>query len=218
MNKCFLDIETTGLTLTNAAIIEVGYLVVNEDNEVIKERVWAIRPQATEFIDYTWDAGAEAVHKISESQAMQHPIDIGEFVHLFIDAIEQDFGGDRPMVFGFNISFDFYMLKRYFDDAGLRIPLHHVLGDINMMAITILGDEFGGSRYMAPELGVEVDEEKAHRAVYDCYLALECYKALKARKDFVAGELQRAKKLYDAGDWSCKEELFDFMLGFFQAL
>lgn len=222
MNKLFLDIETTGLDINTTAVIEVGYLVVDDNNQVLSERHYTIIPEDI-FIDYEWTEGAENVHRISEDDAFNHEYTHKTFCQQFCKDIETDFGNEGvPTIYGFNVGFDYWMLKRMFDKHEIRMPIHYSLGDISSMARVLLGDDYCSSRAMAPVLEVTVDEDKAHRAIYDCYLALECYKGLKEispADNFtkMAHVKQSYQQLIEKDDL-CKEELYEFMCKFMESL
>ncbi len=220
MNKLFLDIETTGLDINNTAVIEVGYLVVDSKFNVINERSYLIKPEGI-HTPYVWTEQAEGCHKITELEALQHTYTHETFCKQFVEDIKEDFGDKYPTIYGFNVGFDFWMMKRMFNKHDIEMPIYYSLGDISSMASILLGKDACSSRVMATMLGVSVDEDKAHRAIYDCKLALACYKGLRglglpAHLDKMR-ELSNGYKKLMAGSPD-KEEVFDYMSKFFNAL
>lgn len=217
MHKLFLDIETSGLDINKSAVIEVGYLVVNDFNEVIHQRHYTVIPESI-HTPFVWEQQAEDVHRISMAEATKHQFHHLDFCHQFISDIDKDFFCN-PVIYGFNVGFDYYMLKRMFDKHSLNIPIYHSLGDLSPMARALLGDDYASSRAMAKVMEITVDEDKAHRAIYDCYLALECYKGLKdisPSANFT--KMANLKISWDSLDKSCKEDVFDFMHNWFNQL
>lgn len=217
MNKCFLDIETTGLDINTSAVLEVGYLVVDDNGQVLKERHYTLKPEPI-HVPYVWTQQAEDVNGISESDAMNHEYDHLSFCTQIIEDVQEDFDG-TPVMYGFNVGFDYWMLQRMFNKHGLDAPFFYSLGDLNSMSEIVLGCK--SSRQTAEKLQIQVDEESAHRAIYDCYLALACYNGMQA---FYKNSVKSTAKLieasikYEEGEWGCKEELFDFMHNFFRSL
>ena len=215
MHKCFLDIETCGIHMHKTVVIEVGYLVVDDNNEVIGTRQYTVRP-STIYTPFEWTMQAENLHGISQQEAFAHEYTQEQFLQQISKDIKEDFEG-KPNLYGFNVGYDYYFLKYMFDAYDIELPFGFRLKDINMMGDSLIGCD--SSRRLAEKLEVDVDENKAHRALYDCYLGLDVYKKLSElspAENFK--KLEAIRDEYKNGEWDCKEELFEFMHKFFQSL
>lgn len=163
-NYCVLDIETTGLFINTARIIEIAAIkVVN--NKVVDEFSSLINPQCKIPEDAT------AVNHIDNNLVKNAPV-LGDLIEDFLIFIGND------TIVGYNIAnFDLNIINnrfKYWNGSSLINDYIDVLDPVK----TYLKKELDNCRLETVSQYLGVDTFGNHRALKDCYMTKNCYDEL----------------------------------------
>ena len=162
-NYCVVDLETTGIFIESARIIEIAAIKVR-DGQVINEYHHLVNPQC--HIPY----GATAINGITDEMVAKSP-KLNDIIDGFLAFIEDDaIVGYNNAGFDMIILYDAVMALRNKVFSNNYIDVLHAarrsqLNTDNYKLETI-------SRYYA------LDTTGEHRALKDCYLTKSCYENL----------------------------------------
>lgn len=170
-----VDLETTGVGIKNNNIIEIA-LVALDSHLALKDTLTIpvkLNGRAT------WGTEAEAVHKITEDAARTQGVLLSEALDLMDGFIATRY--DKPPIpCGFNVHFDMKLIETAYEKKKRRHPFSHMIHELNSIGRTFF--DKNSSRHLVPHLGIEVDQDKKHRALYDCTLALKTLHKLEKLK------------------------------------
>jgi len=184
IKKLFLDLETSGLDPQLNAILEIGCVI--EYRNIYKELTFNCQPFPNDLVD----SEALEVNKITEekissfSTPRQVYNDLTAELSMHVDKYNPK---DKFVLLGYNVGFDAQFLRsfwqknqdKYFSSWFWYPPL-----DVMALAMYILKDkvrplmENFKLMTVAKEIGLSVDLEQAHGALYDVKLTREIYNAI----------------------------------------
>lgn len=177
------DTETTGLDYRKHQVIQVGAVLCDEQLNIIAQHEWDIRFNDGLFL---WDAGAEAVHGITQrsAQSMSRPNRL-EFKRAFSVWLQQhtflaDAGKMQRDIYlvGANCSFDYNMMKySIYDGIEADVPFsHRMLYDVNTLGNFVVGKSSLGT--LMKHFNISVNESKRHSALYDAQKHIEVFRSI----------------------------------------
>ncbi len=158
-----IDIEATGLDLTNDRICEIGAIQFSLDEE-FESFESLIDPEMT------MSAEVIEIHHITNEMCVGKP-KIHEVLHKILSMI------DNHVIMGHGIGFDVGMLKSALERAGIR----HNLDKAKVIDTLRLARLYGESPSNSLEVlrrHFHVDEEGAHRAMNDVRVNIQVFKKL----------------------------------------
>lgn len=181
--KLFYATKTTGVDHRKHSIIQLAGMI--EKDEIVVDRFnYLIKPHPKALIDKE----ALNVNKKTIGEIMQYPdmevvlkqfkLKLGEYVNRFDKR-------DKMMLVGFNNNaFDNYFLRKMFELCGDQFFNSWFYGntlDVSVLASQYLLDRRPGMpsfklKRVALELGLNVDEDKMHDALYDVEITREVYR------------------------------------------
>jgi len=198
MKRIFIDTETTGLDPKKHGVIELAGLVEVNDKPV-EEFSFKVRP----FPDDVIDREAMKIHGTTEEEVRQWlpPVkaheSLIETLGRYVDRYEKT---DKFHLIGYNAYFDVGMMREWFaknNDKYFGAWFFHPPLDVMILAAYALREERPripnfSQTTVAEHLGISVDKEKVHGALYDATLAKKIFRLIERR---IADEVTEALKL-----------------------
>lgn len=190
-----LDLETTGLPEDKPSIIEIGCIHYNGEDRVSEYQL-RFQPKW----DHNISLGALKVNKatpktlqagIANSEGMK------QFVQYLCTKVFPVIENKKLKVLGQNVGFDIQLLKAALEESGFNG--WHYIFDRSIIDTSVIGGFLRQSgtiklekmslEALAEVLGVQVEKEKLHTALYDAELSAKCYFAmLKLQRDLKNGK------------------------------
>lgn len=180
--KIFYDVETTGVDPRKHSIIQLaGFIEV--DGEVVEEFNLRMTPHPRAFID---PIALEVNGKtFEEIQSYKHFKDVYDtFIAMLSKYIARYDKSDKAYLIGFNNRrFDDAFLRKWFELCGSSFFNAWFWSDsIDVMVLAsqaLIGHRPLMSNFklatVAEAIGVDVDKDKLHDALYDIYLTKAIY-------------------------------------------
>ncbi len=185
MNRCFFDVETTGLDVERSAIIEAHFHIEPQGSppELFSELNLRIKPHPHALVTEE----ALKINKRTPADLLEGewPLDacikIEKFFASFVSQFDKK---DGLELIGFNsLAFDTPILKAMFERCKRKYFNAWFLWpgiDVACLAQYCLGNEYAQMpskrlAAVAQRFGVEVDAEKLHGARYDVELTRQIY-------------------------------------------
>ena len=168
-NFAFIDIETTGLSVIEHEIIEIGCVVTNPELKIIEEFELKIKPEHIENADKV----ALKVNHYKEAD-WEFGYDLKEAMKIFAEKV------DGCIMVGQNVAFDAGFLEYNFLKTKIKNTLHyHRLDTISIAWAKLHKDpdlDHFSLREMCKRFGIE--NENPHHALSDAKATYELYKKL----------------------------------------
>lgn len=171
-NLAFIDTETTGLSLDKHEIIEIGCVLVSQDDngkpgfKKLEEFEFKIKPEHIE----TADPIALKINGYNETD-WADAVSLNSALEILSQKTE-----DAIMV-GHNVSFDYSFLEKSFEKTGIKNKMHYHKLDTISIAFAKLYEikdiEKFSLRYLCEYFGVV--NEKAHTALADARATFEIF-------------------------------------------
>lgn len=172
IKRCFLDTETTGLNPKENGILEIGFII--EVGDHIEEFTIECSPFKNDIIV---DKALE-VNRISKENLFKRkpPKEAyNEFVGILSQHIDRYNKRDKFFFFAYNAPFDYNFLREFFiknNDNYFGSYFFYPAIDVAVLAAMHLQDErHRMSSFkltaVAPVLGIDINIEEAHGALYD---------------------------------------------------
>ena len=172
MKKIFLDTETTGLNPKKNGLLEIGGII--ETSNATEEFVIECSPFKNDVIDKK----ALAVNHISKDDLFKRtpPREAyHNFVSILSKHVDRYDKRDKFFFLAYNAPFDYGFLREFFlknDDHYFGSWFFWPAIDVAVLAALHLRDERSRmfnfkQTTVAPVLGIDIDESKAHGALYD---------------------------------------------------
>lgn len=217
MKKLYLDCETTGLDPKQNGLIQLA-CIVEIDGAEKEAFVQTCHP----FLRDTIDDGALACNGLMKEQISKF-LDPSTAKNLFVRFLESHVSkfdkSDKFHLIAYNARFDYDFLRAWFEKCNDKYfgswfffpPL-----DVMNLAAWLLVDkrsELPNFKLgtVAKFLGIEVDTEKQHDALYDVRLMMQALAALeKKRDDLVLRTVDLLLKKMMEGKEMTAEEYFAF--------
>ncbi len=168
----FIDIETTGLSLDKHEIIQIGCVLVSQDNDgnknfkITEEFEIKIKPENIT----TADPVALKINGYNEAN-WKDGVKLKEAMETLSRKT------DGAMMVGHNVSFDWAFLEKAFEKTGVKNNMHHRKLDTISIAFAKLYDIDGvekvSLKFLCEHFGVE--NKKAHTALSDARATFEIF-------------------------------------------
>lgn len=167
----FIDLETTGLSVLEHEILEIGALKVENKRpfKVLEELEIKIKPKNLEKADKT----ALKIVGFSEEE-WKDAIDLEEGLKLL-----EKFG-EGGVLAGYNVSFDWAMLNKAYFNLGKVEPFYYQRVDVMSMAFDKLQNQQKLKRFSLGEVArfFDIKQDSYHRALADIKITHEVFKKL----------------------------------------
>ena len=170
-----IDVETTGVNPETSSIIQLGACVLNKEGYLEPYTFNEyIRPYTSE-----WTKEAEQVHQITYGAIQARGLDLAPVLEKFEQWASNYLLGELKGKFWlaqWSSGFDVAMLKNAYETIGKKYPFHYRAFDIasiirfDLAKKGILYQECGQDK-CALALGIEIDKNRLHDALYDAQLA-----------------------------------------------
>lgn len=155
----FLDVETTGLDPASAVLLEVAVLEVNQELIPIRAMQWLV--SASGEAQPAWDPSTITMHEASG--LMSDRMKYRGLPLVELDQALHDWLPEDTRIAGFSPQFDQRWIRAVLPVSARK--LSHRVWDIS--TIRDLSRDWG--------LGMPLGSKEAtHRALADCFYALEC--------------------------------------------
>ena len=172
MKKIFIDTETSGLNPKANAILEIGCIV--EVDNTVEEFVIECSPFENDVIDKK----ALEVNRISKDDLFKRtpPKEaFNNFINFLSKHIDRYNKRDKFFFLAYNAPFDYSFLREFFiknGDSYFGSWFFYPAIDVAVLAAMHLRDERHRMlnfklTTVAPTLGIDVNLEEAHGALYD---------------------------------------------------
>jgi len=197
--KCiFIDTETTGLDSKKHGVIQLAGLI-EVNGKLTEEFDFRMRPFPEDVIDRE----AMKVHGVTEDEVKQWlpPAKAHEgFIELLSRYVDRYEKTDKLHWVGYNAYFDVDVTREWFkknNDRYFGSWFFHPPLDVMLLAAYALRAERPripnfSLTTVAEHIGVTVDKEKAHGALYDAKLAKDVFVQVERR---IADEVREALEL-----------------------
>ncbi len=170
-----IDVETTGIAL-NASIIQLGATILDKSGKVCNTNFNQY------IIPYTihWDEKAFKIHKIEQSFLAKNGMLLKDAIEKFEDwaSCHGTFELHKKywLAYWSGSGFDADMLKSSYQILNRIYPFHYRTVDISSVIRFELANRGKlntkcGEKECAQALGIDVDENKLHNALYDAQLS-----------------------------------------------
>ena len=160
---CVLDLETTGVFISSADIIEISVIKVR-DNQVVEEFSTLVNPHCH------IPAAATAVNHITDDMVKDAP-ELKQVLEAFVD-----FVGDDVIVGYNNAGFDMNLIYDALMDCQGSVFKNDYLDILHMSRRCL--PELENHKLETLSKHYALDTIGEHRALKDCYLTKECYDRL----------------------------------------
>lgn len=180
MKKIFIDTETTGVNPKKNGILEIG-IIIEIDNTCEKHLI-ECSPCEGDVID---KKALQVNHILEKDIFKRTPPKIAyfELINILSKHVDRYNPQDKFFFFAYNAPFDFNFLRSWFfknDDKYFGSWFFNPAIDVAVLAALYLRDErprmFNFKQItVAPTLGIEVDKDKAHGAMYDTEIMKAIY-------------------------------------------
>lgn len=189
MVKIFFDVETTGTNYKLHSMIQLAGLI-EIDGQVVDEFNYDIKPHPKAKIEKE----ALKINGKTEEEIMGYP-DMktvhGQFTRKIAKYIDKFNNKDKAYLIGFNNrAFDDFFLRYFFELCGDRF-----IGSlfwVDTLDVLCLASEYLMDRRtempsfklkrVAMTLGIDVDKEELHDALYDVKLTRQIYRIVTRRE------------------------------------
>lgn len=170
-NLIFLDLETTGFSVADNEILEIGALKVesNPPFKILSEFEVKVKPTHLETAD------PESLKIVGFNQTdWQEAQDLKTSLELL------DQFGNGGILIGFNISFDWATLAKSYSSLGRIDPFYYHRLDVMTMAFTKLFNNPTLKRFSLGELCklFQIERDSHHQALSDIKATYDVFKKL----------------------------------------
>lgn len=172
-NLAFIDIETTGFDIERQEIVEIGGVIVKQENgiagDIIEEFEIKVKPQRINEAD----PEALAINGYNEA-AWMFALDLPQAMVMFAEKTK-----DCVMV-AHNIAFDYSFLAKAFAITGVENKMFYAKMDTISYAYAKLGNNTDITRFSLAALCEHygITNQRAHTALADARATYEMYKKL----------------------------------------
>ena len=174
-NLAFIDIETTGFDIERQEIVEIGCVIVKQDNgvvgEIVDEFEIKIKPQRINEAD----PEALAINGYNEA-AWMFALDLPQAIEHFAEKPKE------CIMVAHNIAFDYSFIAKAFAVTGVENKMFYAKMDTISYAYAKLGNNPVVTRYSLGALCTHygITNENAHTALADARATYEMYCKLQA--------------------------------------
>lgn len=173
-----LDTETTGVDFSASQVIQCGIILLDKYLQPFSRKSWNINYVPENF---SWSNEAAEIHKISKEEALVHGISPEVFLKEIEQSVISHYGTSEDVelhIIAANAYFDYLMLERIWSEYRKDVPLpfSRRVMDLSSLGLLVVGD--AGVTTLIEKLGIPVDEDKQHDALYDAELHLKIFHSL----------------------------------------
>lgn len=180
IKKFFCDLETGGLIPKKNAVLEIGGIV----ECAFKEESFHFQCQP--FKDDKVEQGALDVNKLTleKIKTFPHAVDVHKrLIKLLSGYVDRFNREDKLFFIAYNADFDSQFLREFFKKAGDKYYgsyfFHPPIDVMGLAAKHLMKDRASMPDFhlstVAKHMGIEVEEEETHSAMYDIKLTRELY-------------------------------------------
>lgn len=181
--KCLIDVETTGFSYVKNQILEVGMLII-EDDEIIAEKEIKIKSNN----DYEISEAALQSNNINLEEHNKVALDEADALDEMIEFLDKNLiDKDKSyIIIGQNVDFDINFLSRLFKKYSKSEEFKKYIGyrKLDIMQVALFQVQRGKIELeslaldsIIAALEIKMPKER-HRALCDCKLEFETYKQL----------------------------------------
>lgn len=181
MLEIYLDVETTGLDAQKNGIWQLAYIIFKDEEEVLTENR-KIAPMPDEVLD----PKALSFNRLTEEvvRGFDNPqhcyLDTVDVLDRYIDRYNKQ---DKAFMYGYNVRFDMEFLRAFFEKNGNKfIGSYFWFPPIDVMNVAADFLKMERSKLInfkqetvARWLGLKVDDQRLHDALYDIELTKQIY-------------------------------------------
>lgn len=184
IKKIFIDTETTGLNPKKNGLLEIGCII--ETDDATEEFVVECSPFKKDIIDkkaleVNHVSEADLFNRMPPEEAYQNFI---AFLTKYVNRYDRY---DKFFFFAYNATFDFGFLREFFFKNGDKYFgsfFFYPAIDVAVLAAMYLKDERAKMpnfklTTVAPVVGVSIDMELAHGALYDTQITRQVFNKIK---------------------------------------
>lgn len=187
MLTLFYDLETTGLKVDRHGIHQLSGILVEGEDQVVKEFNWRMRPaEGVELDPSALAIGGLTAEDLKGFRPQREVYQ--EFIKLLDSKVDRFNRRDKIYLAGFNNrAFDDIFLRRWFENNGNSYFGSYFWPD-TLDVLVLAGQYLKGPRrarmssfklsVVASELGIKVDEKGLHEAGYDVKLTRAIYQVV----------------------------------------
>jgi len=185
MNYLFFDIEAANRHDSIAKIYSFGYVVANENLEVVEEGEVVINPKADFYFNF------EKVHHRIEPPKTKTELEMAEEFPKHYNRIKELLSNNTCI--GFGVISDAYMLHESCQRYGLE-SMRFKYYDLIEIADSLVANRMNGLEALSKQVGiVNTNPHNGHADAYTTYLI---FKELKETKNFSIKALVRKSKIF----------------------
>ena len=184
MKRCYIDVETTGLSAWKNGIIQIA-CIIEIDDEVKKSFDLNCNIFEGNLIDSkALEINNRTTEEIAEFQDAKEAYSL--FVEMLGEYVDKFDKKDKFVFVAYNASFDMDFLRNWFKQAGdqyfgswfwnpyidVMTIAHHFIGDKRSSMLNFKLDT------VAKALDIEINEDDLHDALYDTRLTRQIYRQI----------------------------------------
>ncbi|PID70633.1 hypothetical protein CSB37_00930 [bacterium DOLZORAL124_38_8] len=182
---CFLDLETTGFDPQKDSIIELSFVVLDQNGQEESRFDQLIQPEKSPLNDFVSELTGISQHDL-DTEAK--PLD------TFKDEITTKIGD--AVIVGHNIDFDINFLEAY----GVPVKQNGRIDTHELARIVLLQEESYALEILAQKYGFK--HENAHRAMSDVEVNIEIYDFLVEQIETLSPEfLAQIRPIIEKNSW-----------------
>lgn len=178
----FIDLETTGLDPSQYATIQIAG-IIEIDGEVVEEFDIRMKPYPNQLVSKE-SLKTNAVSMEDLKSRLPPKEGYYKFIEILSKYLDRSNKKDRFFFIGFNSPFDRSFLKAFFENSGdynFESYFWWPSIDVVVFAIEYLREErdkFPNFKLstISKAVGIEVEENKLHEALYDSILTRKLYR------------------------------------------
>jgi DNA polymerase-3 subunit epsilon len=189
MKKCFIDVETTGLSSTQNGIHQISGII--EIGDKLETFNFHVRPFERDIIVVKALEVSGVTEEDLKTDKYENPrIVYGKFCNLLEKYVDKFDPKDKFLFIAYNAPFDYQFIRQWFTKNGDKYfgsYFVHPPIDVMTLACAAIGsDRFDLINFklntVAKYFGIKVEEDKLHDAVYDIQLTQYLYDMIKVEK------------------------------------
>ena len=185
MKRLYIDVETTGFNPYKNGIIQIAGIVEIDEVEIESFSFDCNVFEKDEISDKALEVNNKTREQIAE---FEDPKEVySKLINIMEKHINRYNKNDKFAFVGFNASFDYDFIRAWFKKAGDNFGIGSWCWNPYIDAMTIAFHFIGEERHLmenfkldtvAGALGIEVDENELHDALYDVKLTRQIYRQL----------------------------------------
>jgi len=176
MNKAVIDIETSGFSKKTNAIVEIGMIILDDNNECINEFEYLVKPynrRNGKRCIYTKQA--EAIHGVSITKLIDDGSPATSVAEMFMEVITHN---DINTIIGHNIKrFDAPWIYDFMNQFGYECEFSHIIDTLELAKKRL--PKLKSYSLTSVRDHLKITQTDQHRAIPDADVACEIWKRLR---------------------------------------